>query len=118
MSQYAIIQQGTVTNVIVAEPENEPVLPLLVPDADEIVSVTEQNGPAHIGGDMLDGRFRAAQPYASWTWDSEAWMWAAPVPYPEGGNGYLWDENTLAWIEIPGIEPIEIPGIEPEPVAE
>ena len=25
--------------------------------------------------------------------------WAAPVDYPNDGNSYLWDEETLNWIE-------------------
>jgi len=43
---------------------------------------------------------RPAQPYASWTWDSEAKKWVAPEPYPEDGEDYTWDEETLSWVVV------------------
>lgn len=37
-------------------------------------------------------------PYSSWEWvDGE---WVAPVPYPEDGNPYGWDEESLSWIRF------------------
>jgi hypothetical protein len=38
---------------------------------------------------------RPPQPYDSWTWDGE--QWTSPVPYPNDGNTYLWNENTHTW---------------------
>jgi len=38
---------------------------------------------------------RPSQPYDSWTWDGE--QWTSPVPYPNDGNTYLWNENTHTW---------------------
>jgi hypothetical protein len=35
------------------------------------------------------------QPYPSWTWDGAAWV--PPVPYPDDGNEYAWDEDAGAW---------------------
>jgi hypothetical protein len=43
--------------------------------------------------------FYARQPYPSWIWDPETLTWSAPVPYPDDGNNYYWDENTLSWVE-------------------
>jgi hypothetical protein len=39
---------------------------------------------------------RPAQPYPSWTWNGE--IWEAPVPYPEGGGSYVWDEENQEWV--------------------
>ena len=25
----------------------------------------------------------------------------APVPYPDDGNVYVWDEDTTSWVETP-----------------
>lgn len=41
---------------------------------------------------------RPAQPFASWTWNADAAMWIAPVPYPTDGADYLWNEGTGAWV--------------------
>ena len=40
---------------------------------------------------------RPAQPYPSWTWDGEKWN--APVPYPDDGKFYEWDEDALDWVK-------------------
>lgn len=42
--------------------------------------------------------FRPPQPYPSWSWDGTAWQ--PPVPYPNDGQFYTWDENNQAWVEI------------------
>jgi hypothetical protein len=41
--------------------------------------------------------FITPQPYASWSLDDN-FDWQAPTPRPEGN--YVWDEDTLSWIEI------------------
>lgn len=107
MARWAIMKDDRVANVVIAEEDAAEVLALLLPDADTFVIETVTTGPAYPGGDLVAGRFRMAQPFPSWEWNADAWEWVAPTPYPEGGNGYLWDEDTLTWIEIPGIEPEE-----------
>jgi hypothetical protein len=42
--------------------------------------------------------FIAPQPYPSWTLD-QAGDWQPPTPYPTDGGMYVWDEETLTWIE-------------------
>ena len=44
--------------------------------------------------------FVAPQPFPSWTLDSNN-DWQAPTPKPEGS--FIWDEETLAWVETPAI---------------
>jgi hypothetical protein len=43
--------------------------------------------------------FIAPKPFDSWTLDEGTFSWVAPVPYPEDGNQYVWNEETGAWIE-------------------
>jgi hypothetical protein len=43
--------------------------------------------------------FYARQPYPSWIWNAETLTWSAPVPYPDDGKSYYWDEPTTSWIE-------------------
>jgi hypothetical protein len=42
--------------------------------------------------------FIAPQPFPSWSLDSNN-DWQAPTPRPEGPN--YWNEEALAWVEIP-----------------
>lgn len=43
--------------------------------------------------------FVAPQPFPSWTLDSNH-DWQPPVPRPQDdGKAYVWDEDTLSWIE-------------------
>jgi len=43
--------------------------------------------------------FIAPQPYPSWELD-ETCQWQAPVPYPDDGLIYSWNEPQLEWVEI------------------
>lgn len=42
--------------------------------------------------------FISPQPFPSWTTD-ETGQWQPPMPYPNDGNLYLWDEETQKWVE-------------------
>jgi hypothetical protein len=47
--------------------------------------------------------FISPKPYSSWVLDEESCIWQAPIPYPEDGNRYDWDENTGSWITYDNI---------------
>ena len=42
--------------------------------------------------------FITPQPYPSWALDDNA-EWQAPVPMPDDGKMYSWNEETLSWDE-------------------
>lgn len=44
--------------------------------------------------------FIAPQPYISWTFNETTLDWQPPIPYPNDGKAYQWDEASLQWIEI------------------
>ena len=44
--------------------------------------------------------FYEPQPFASWTLNDDTCLWDAPTPYPDDGKPYIWDETTLAWVEV------------------
>jgi hypothetical protein len=48
-----------------------------------------------------DGAFIPFKEFQSWTLDEETCTWEAPIPYPEDGKLYRWNEETLSWIEVP-----------------
>jgi hypothetical protein len=43
--------------------------------------------------------FVPPSPFPSWLLNEETAQWYAPVPYPDDGKMYHWDEATLSWIE-------------------
>ncbi len=41
--------------------------------------------------------FIRPQPFLSWVFDDDTLDWKAPIPYPDDGNVYLWNEANLGW---------------------
>ena len=51
--------------------------------------------------DSVNDVFYEPQPYPSWVIFAPTWIWQAPVPRPNDGKVYQWNEPTLAWVETP-----------------
>ena len=45
--------------------------------------------------------FIPPKPYASWVLNEDSCLWESPVPYPDDGKRYTWDEDAGDWVEIP-----------------
>lgn len=45
----------------------------------------------------LDG-FVAPSPFPSWVLNTTTCVFEAPIPYPQDGNEYYWNETTQQWI--------------------
>ena len=112
MSHFAKIENGTVTQVIVAEQD---VIDSGIFGNGWIQTSYNTHGGVHAnGGTPLrknyagigytydEGRdaFIPPQPYPSWTLNEDTCLWDAPVARPTDGKLYSWDEATLLWIEI------------------
>ena len=41
--------------------------------------------------------FIAPQPFDSWSLNEETCVWESPVPHPNDGNNYQWNEETQNW---------------------
>ncbi len=41
--------------------------------------------------------FIPPKPFPSWTLDEFSCLWQSPIPYPNDGNMYEWNEDTLSW---------------------
>ena len=107
MAHYAKIEDGVVTNVIVAEQD------LIDTQAGTWVqtSYNTQGGVHALVGTPLrknyagigyaydSGRdaFYGPQPYPSWVLNEGTCLWAAPVAYPDDGKIYTWNEETTSW---------------------
>jgi len=48
--------------------------------------------------------FIAPSPFPSWVLNAQH-DWEAPVPHPNDGKLYTWDEDSLTWVEVPVEEP-------------
>ena len=44
--------------------------------------------------------FIPPKPFESWLLNEDTCLWDAPTPYPSDGGFYIWDEPTLAWVEV------------------
>jgi hypothetical protein len=112
MSHYAKIENGIVTQVIVADD-----LAWCETNLGGTWVQTSYNTyggvNSRVGGEALhknyagvgytfDGiGFAAPQPFASWTLNSDTYIWEAPVAYPSDGSVYLWNEDAQEWVGIP-----------------
>lgn len=113
MAHFAKIQDGLVTQVIVADKEFVDTLPNIdngvwIQTSYNTIGGVHQNGGmplrknfAGIGFhyDEVNDAFYPPQPYPSWTLNEDTYLWDAPKPQPNDGKFYQWDEETLSWIE-------------------
>jgi len=111
MAHFAKVNQGKVINVIVAEPEFFDTFVDSSP-GEWIQTSYNTHGGQHPEGrplrknyagigftyDSVRDAFIPPQPYASWTLNEDTCLWDSPVPYPNDGNLYTWDESTTSWI--------------------
>jgi len=113
MSHFAKIENGIVTQVIVAEQD---VIDsgLFGTPSDWVQTSYNTYGNQHPENRPLRGNyagigytydethdvFYAPQPYPSWTLNQLTWLWEAPVPYPNDGTPYSWDETIKTWVAL------------------
>lgn len=46
--------------------------------------------------------FIPPRPFASWVLNEDSCLWEPPVPYPDDGQMYRWDEATVSWVLVEG----------------
>jgi hypothetical protein len=122
MGHFAKIADGKVVSVIVAEPEffdtfvdSSPGQWIQTsyntrggvhynpetgePSADQSKALRGNYAGVSSTYDATNDVFYPPQPYPSWTLDS-SWSWQSPVPYPDDGKQYGWDESVVNWVEV------------------
>ena len=123
MSHFAKVENGIVTQVIVAEQDfinsghvGDPKdwiqtsyntrggvhYKLDTGEPSEDQSKALRGNYAGIGYtyDSINDVFYAPQPYPSWILNNTTWLWEAPTLMPTDGKLYMWDEETLNWKEV------------------
>ena len=120
MSHFAKVENGIVTQVIVAEQDFINTGVLGDPSTWVQTSYNTRGGVHVLGGTPLRknyagigytydaGRdaFYPPSPYASWVIDEQTCFWKAPVEKPtdvpatetESGIFYYWDEGSINWV--------------------
>ena len=103
MSHFAKLNNNTVTEVIVAEKDfiNSGVV------GDEFLWVQtsyNNNFRKNFAGkgytyDKTRDSVIPPKLYSSWTLDETTCQWEAPIPHPDDGKNYYWDEETINWTE-------------------
>jgi hypothetical protein len=112
MSHFAEIDdQGTVLRVIVAEQSFIDSGAVGDPARWVQTSYNTSGGMHRLGGTPLRmnyagigytydrdrDAFIPPKPFASWILDESSCLWTAPVPRPEDGQIYIWDEEAGNW---------------------
>lgn len=121
MAHYAFLDANSiVTEVIVGKDEGEDGIDWEQYYGDfrgQVCKRTSYNtrGGVHTGGgapyrknyagvgftyDAGRDAFIPPSPYPSWVLNEDTCLWEAPVPYPQDGKVYTWDEATVSWVEV------------------
>ena len=113
MAHYAKVLNGTVTQVIVAEPDFFNTFVDTSP-GEWIQTSYNTKGGVHTNGgtplrknyagigftyDRERDAFIPPKPFASWVLNETTCLWEAPTPMPTNGQLYEWDETHLRWLE-------------------
>lgn len=118
MSHFAKIENGIVTQVIVAEQDfvdtqegtwvqtsyNTRGGVHYAPDSKEPDGgVALRKNYAGIGYtfDAVRDAFIPQQPFQSWILNEDTCLWDSPSPYPADGEVYTWNEETQQWTQLP-----------------
>ena len=107
MAHFAQIENGIVTQVIVADTQQW--CETNLGGTWVQTSYNTHAGVHTLGGTPLyknyagigysfDGTgFAAPQPFPSWALNKDTYVWEAPTPMPNDGKAYQWDEADLNW---------------------
>ena len=133
MSHFAKVENGIVTQVIVAE---EDFIATGAVGHGWIQTSYNTHGNQHPQGRPLRGNyagigytyddvndvFIAPQPYGNWVLDTATWLWNPPIAMPVDEYFYTWNQETTAWdrgdlrpvvVAEPVVEAVVEPVVEP-----
>ena len=111
MSHYAKVENGVVTQVIVAEQD---VIDSGLFGAGWVQTSYNTRGGQHPQNTPLRKNYAGVgytydanrdafippKPYASWQLNEDTCLWNSPVAMPTDDKKYQWDESTTSWIEV------------------
>ena len=89
---FAKITDGIVTNMVVADQE------FINSSSGQWVSYNPKADIVGIGFTYQNNIFTSQSPYPSWMLFNNTWM--PPVPHPNDGQKYKWDEANKNWVNL------------------
>mgnify|MGYP003332200014 CR=1 FL=1 len=104
MAHFAKVENGIVTQVIVADQEFIDSGALGDPST-WIQTSYNKKFRVHYAGqgffyDSQRDAFIPPKPYNSWILNEESCLWESPISYPQDDKRYTWNEETVSWIEV------------------
>lgn len=51
--------------------------------------------------DAIADAFIPPKVFQSWILNEQTYKWEPPIPRPNDGKVYTWNEQTISWVEIP-----------------
>jgi len=115
MSHFAKVENGIVTQVIVAEQD---VIDSGLFGTGWVQTSYNTHGGVHANGgtplrknyaglgytyDSGRDAFIPPQPFPSWGLNETTCLWDAPTPMPTDDKRYTWDEATTSWVEVTNV---------------
>ena len=114
MAHFAKVENGIVTQVIVAKSEWIQTFVDTSPGEWIQTSYNTYGGVHKNGGtplrknyagigytyDQQRDAFIPPKPYPSWILDEQSCLWEPPVAMPSDGKMYRWDEDSQNWVEV------------------
>ena len=110
MGHYAKVENGIVTQVVVADGPDWCEQNL---GGEWVQTSYNTTGGIHLNGKFpihknfagigftFDGvGFAAPQPFPSWTLNQDTYLWEAPVAMPAEGGPFTWDEKAGNWVSV------------------
>jgi hypothetical protein len=101
MSEFALIDNGIVISVIVADQSFIDRLENSENYVETFINAGKRKNYAGIGMmyDEVRDAFIYEKPYDSWVLNEESCQWESPIPYPNDNKTYYWVESTKQWKE-------------------
>jgi hypothetical protein len=50
--------------------------------------------------DQVLDAFIPPKPFLSWILNEQTCNWESPIPYPDDGKRYIWNEQNQNWVEV------------------
>ena len=98
---YLETTPNVVGGIVYRDPPTQPIQDDEVPaepTPTDLPSVRKNYGGIGMDYNPELDAFIPLQPYPSWTLNENTCLWEAPIPYPDDGGHYLWDDENSIWV--------------------
>jgi hypothetical protein len=68
-----------------------------IPSPDQSKSLRKNYAGIGYSYDRFNDAFIPPKPFEGWVLNEQTYLWQPPVPYPNDGKDYVWDNLTESW---------------------